>query len=230
MSTSETPPPKNRPQFRIRHLLIAMVILGVIMAIVAPFVRVANANQWMLMGAACAGLALGTGIFHFGILIPRRLTRKNAGTPLITLFGGGYTLTDWASLRGGVFVVAFWVFVRFASFWNEGATLSNSAFQSHRLFEMEIVFGILAVLVGHLFVPAAEPQLCENGLLWGAYLVPWQSLKIIRGGMLDPLYLRMSYTPDKKIRVRADQREQVEAILRERRSLFDNNRSADFSE
>ncbi|TWT39547.1 hypothetical protein Enr8_12470 [Blastopirellula retiformator] len=59
------------------------------------------------------------------------------------------------------------------------------------------------------------PQLCENGLLWNVFVVPWQRLKVIRRGLFDPLYLQIScYGIRKIIRVRADQREQVETILR----------------
>lgn len=215
MSTHEEPV-TEAPQFRIRHLFVAMVIVGVIMAFAAPFVRDATTDQRMLIVAVCVGLAAGAGLFVVATVIPRHYARKKGGAPLLQLNGGGSTPFDLHIMRGAVLAVGFLLLIRFGMAWQAPPSpVSSSSTPEHRLFQVGALATVLAIFLGQSFLPPADPQLCKNGLWWNAFLIPWKSLRILREGMLDPLYLQMHNAPFRKFRVRADQREQVEAILRE---------------
>lgn len=214
MSTHEEPV-TEAPQFRIRHLFVVMVIAGVIMAFAAPLVRDATADQRMLIVAVCVGLAAGAGLFVVMAVIPRHYARKKGGAPLLQLNGGGSTPFDLHIVRGAVLVIGFLLLVRFGMAWQAPPSPVGTTTPQDRLYQVGALATVLAIFLGQSFLPPADPQLCKNGLWWNVFLVPWKSLGIIRGGMLDPLYLQMRNAPFRKFRVRADQREQVEAILRE---------------
>ncbi|TWT39549.1 hypothetical protein [Blastopirellula retiformator] len=218
MSTSPQPPNEKPPQFDLGCLLAVIAILCGAFTLVAPFVIDFNRNHWLVIGAVSGGGFLGIAV---GVLItyyPRYLVCKRSGDLLLELPANAAAAGWAASGVGceGVLMLIFGVPIALSSFWFQTPTYQQFPLGLQHLLPITGVAAAITAIGIMATAANPKPQLREKGLLIELSLTPWEKLTTARWSTLHPDVLRIGSYGVNELKVPAEDRDQVEAILRER--------------
>ncbi|TWT39548.1 hypothetical protein [Blastopirellula retiformator] len=190
MSTHEETP-ETGPQFKIAHLLGAMLIVAVVAGIMAPLARGFGQDEWTLIVSALVSLGIGFVIFGAAVLAPRYFAHRRSGALLLNLNNKVAWSTSIAALRLSFFGWVFACLVEFSGLWGRSLPTVYAPFSFSELGQMGLLFIVTAMVFGYGVSPFPHPQLREHGILWGAYFSPWEKLTTVRWSRRDPTMLEI---------------------------------------
>ncbi|MCC9605494.1 hypothetical protein LOC68_22670 [Blastopirellula sp. JC732] len=213
-------PSDKPPQFDLGCLLAVIAIFAGIFTLIAPFVVDFNRNHWLIIGAVSGGFCLGIAA---GVLIayyPRYVARNRSGDLLLELppnnAAGGVV---WETAVGvgceGVITLLFGVPISLIAFLFQTPTYEKFPLQFSHLLPIAGVAAAMAAIGIIVTAPKLRPQLRQKGLLVELKLTPWEKLTTARWSSLKPDVLRIGSYGVEELAVPPEDRERVEAILRE---------------
>ena len=213
-------------QFSLRCVLVGMGAMAVLFAVLGPWLRQFPVQNVVLFGAAWIGWCLC--VFGWVFLYSRgwAKTRTKAGRVLYLL-----DHTRLSRLNQVLAATSFLAMVALTVYFL-GATLlpkgQGSGFESTGMMRImsvmnSLVNSILAALALHQFLRFHSNALCENALLSSFRLYPWN--EILRDEWHEEneqlwLIRRFGVRKPIKLTIRAEDRDTVEAVLRQVRPKY----------
>lgn len=211
-------PSQKPPQFDLGCLFAAIAILCGAFTLLAPLVVDFHRNHWLIIGAVSGGGFLGIAVGALITYYPRYVVRQRSGDLLLELPINSAAAGWAASGVGceGVLMLIFGVPIALSSFWFQTPTYQQFPLGLPHLLP---ITGVAAAITAIGIMAAAakpKPQLREKGLLIELSLTPWEKLTTARWSTLHPDVLRIGSYGVNELTVPAEDRDRVEAILRER--------------
>lgn len=216
MSEPENRPSSLNPQFRLREAGIAVAAISVVLAICAPWVRSFNQQQWLALLRFALCVSVGAAAYY--LLMGAQLQRAcdQAGKLLLAVDEKSAAVKK---ILAQLFCAAIFAFTCFQELYKIRLLGSDVPAGMVTLTAIEYLFP-LTMTYQMLFIlelSKSKTRLHEHGVIMGRQYFPWTQIERVKWTSWKPEQLILSINAMQLpgIKVLPEQREQVEAILRD---------------